>query len=161
MPLQPGDRAPDFTLFDSTKSPWSLAEHLPQGPVVLLFYPGAFTSTCTTELNQVNNDLARFQNTGAQVVGISTDSPYVLAEYGKVNDLQFPLLSDHGADVSAAYEAKYHHDFGKMGLDRISRRATFVVGQDGMLQHAEVLENADELPDFDAVFAALGEGGTR
>ena len=153
MALQPGDTAPDFTLFDEEMTPFTLSEA--EGPVVLLFFPGAFTSVCTTELNTVSNDYDAYTDRGAQVVGISTDSPFALAEFKKVNDLSFRLLSDHDGSVSEAYGAKYDHDFTPMKLDRISKRAAFVVSADGTLQSVEVLDNAGEQPDFDRVLAAL------
>lgn len=153
MALSQGDSAPDFTLYDDATQPFTLSEA--DGPVVLLFFPGAFTSVCTTELNTVGNDYERYTNTGAQVVGISTDSPFTLAEFKKVNGLPFRLLSDHDGSVSAAYGAKYDNDFTPMGLDRISKRAAFVVGADGTLAYAEVLDNAGLQPDFDAILSAL------
>jgi peroxiredoxin len=153
MPLNPGDTAPSFTLYDDEMKPFSLEEHLENGPVVLLFFPGAFTSVCTTELNTVSTTLPDYGD--AQVVGISTDSPFALAEFKKVNDFAFPLLSDHDAEVSAAYGAKYDNDFTGMKLDRVSKRAAFVVKQDGTVAYAEVLENAGNEPDYDAIKSAL------
>lgn len=155
MPLQTGDPAPDFTLFDSETTPFTLADARRDGPVVLLFFPGAFTSVCTTELNTVGNDYARYEGLGAQVVGISTDSPFALAEFKRANAFPFRLLSDHDATVSEAYGAKYHGDFTPMKLDRISRRAAFVVDADGTLAYAEVLESAGDQPDFEAIIGAL------
>lgn len=155
MPLSVGDSAPDFTLFDSDHDEFHLAEA--DKPVVLLFFPGAFTSVCTTELNEVGNDYGQYTDLGAQVVGISTDSPFALAEFKQVHGFPFRLLSDHDGDVSAAYGAKYDHDFTPMNLDRISRRAAFVVGADGTIQYAEVLDSAGDMPDFDAVLGALGD----
>jgi len=155
MPLQTGDAAPDFTLFDSQMDPFSLAEARAAGPVVLLFFPGAFTSVCTTELNDVGNDYGRYTDLGAQVVGISTDSPFALAEFKRANGFPFRLLSDHDAAVAGAYEAKYAGDFTPMKLDRIARRAAFVVRPDGTLAYAEVLESAGDQPDFLSLHAAL------
>jgi peroxiredoxin len=96
-----------------------------------------------------------YQDRGAEVVGISTDSPFALAEFKKVHGFPFRLLSDHEGGVSSAYESKYNHDFTGMKLDRISRRAAFVIGADGIIQYAEVLESAGDHPDFDRVLAAL------
>jgi peroxiredoxin len=155
MALSAGDRAPDFTLYDSETNAFSLEEARQSGPVVLLFFPGAFTSVCTTELNTVGNDYGRYQDLGATVVGISTDSPFALAEFKKANDFPFRLLSDHDGEVSEAYGAKYDNDFTPMKLSRVSKRSAFVVGEDGTLRYAEVLENAGEQPDFDAVLGAL------
>ncbi len=157
MALSTGDTAPDFTLYDDQTEPFTLSEERKSGPVVLLFFPGAFTSVCTTELNTVGNDYARYQDLGAQVVGISTDSPFALGEFKKANGFPFRLLSDHDGEVSEAYGAKYDHDFTPMKLDRISKRAAFVVGQDGTIEYAEVLENAGNQPDFGAVLDALAD----
>ena len=156
MALSAGDDAPDFTLPDDAMAPVSLADLRSDGPAVLLFFPGAFTSVCTTELNTVANDHQRYQDTGATVVGISTDSPFALAEFKKANGFPFRLLSDHDGSVSEAYGAKYDHDFTPMKLDRISKRAAFVVREDGTVAYAEVLDNAGEQPDFSAVLSALG-----
>ena len=152
MALQTGDAAPDFTLYDSETQPFTLTDALDDGPVALLFFPGAFTSVCTNELNTVANDLESYGD--AQIVGISTDSPFALGEFKKVHDLPFRLLSDHDAEVSAAFGAKYSNDFTPMKLDRISKRAAFVIGRDGRVRYAEVLENAGDMPD-----ASSGESG--
>ena len=153
MPLSSGDTAPDFTLYDDATEPFTLSEAT--GQTVLLFFPGAFTSVCTTELNTVGNDYQRYQELGGTVVGISTDSPFALAEFKKVNDFPFRLLSDHDGSVAESYGAKYDHDFTPMKLDRIAKRAAFVVTADGTISYAEVLENAGEQPDFDAILSAL------
>lgn len=152
MSIQKGQPAPDFELYNHTKELFRLSDHRGEN-VVLLFFPGAFTSVCTTELNEVSNDLESYN--GAQVAGISTDSPFVLDEFHSVNQLQFPLLSDHDGAVSAKYGAKYDGDFTDMKLSRISKRAAFVIDEEGEVRYAEVLDNAGEMPDFDAVKRAL------
>ena len=154
MPVQVGHEAPEIELFSSEKNPFKLSDCRPENDVLLLFFPGAFTSVCTTELNSVNNDIAEYGE-DTVVVGISTDSPFALDEFKKVNALSFYLLSDHNAEVSAAYGAKYNNDFTPMKLDRIAKRAVFVVGKDGVVKHAEVLENALEMPDLEAAKAVL------
>ncbi len=156
MPLSAGDSAPDFTLYDSETKPFALNDATQDNQVVLLFFPGAFTSVCTTELNTVGNDYDRYQSLGAEVVGISTDSPFALAEFKRVHGFPFRLLSDHDGEVAEAYGAKYDRDFTAMKLDRVAKRAAFVIGTDGTIQYAEVLDNAGNQPDFDAILAALG-----
>lgn len=153
MALLVGDSAPNFTLFSDAKEAWTLAEQ--SGHTLILFFPGAFTSVCTTELNSVNNDLSRYTGLNVNVVGISTDSPFSLAEFKKANALTFPLLSDHNGSVSAAYGAKYNNDFTPMKLDRISKRAAFVIDASKTIRYAEVLENAGEMPNFEAIHAAV------
>ncbi len=152
MSVQVGQAAPSIELYSEEKELFKLSDY--QGKnVVLLFFPGAFTSVCTTELNAVSNDLADY-GANTQVVGISTDSPFALGEFKKANGFAFPLLSDHDADISAAYGAKFNRDFTPMKFDRISKRAAFVVGKDGNIVYAEVLDNPGEMPDLDAVKAA-------
>ena len=147
MALSPGDTAPDISLVGSDLQPFSLEAARAAGPVVLLFFPGAFTSVCTTELNTVSNDLARYGD--ATVVGISTDLPFALAEFKRVHDLPFRLLSDHAGTAVEAYGALNEH------IPGVARRAAFVVNPDGALAYAEVLESDRDQPDFDAVVASL------
>lgn len=142
-----GDPAPDFQLYTHDNEPWRLSDHQGQ-PVVLLFFPGAFTSVCTAELDGVDSNLDTFAD--AEVVGISTDSPFVLSEFRSTHDWEFPLLSDHDAEVSAQYGAKYE-SFTPMNLDRISKRSAFVIDPQGTVQYAEVLDDAGQMPDFDAI----------
>ena len=155
MPLEKGDTAPDFTLYSDSGQPWHLAGALAQGRVVLLFFPGAFTSVCTTELNTINNDLPRFTDGAAQVVGISTDSPAVLAEFRRVNDLAYPLLSDHDAEVADAYGARFSREEHRLGFSRMAKRASFVIEPDGAIAYANVQASTKDLPDFDAIAAAV------
>jgi peroxiredoxin len=158
MPLQPGDAAPDFTLYDSRREPWSLSEHLREGPVAVLFFPGAFTRTCTDELTEVSNDLAGYESAGARVVGASTDAPAVLAEFARAHGIRFALVSDHDAEVSGAYGTRFTREEHNLGYSRISKRAAFVVGRDGAVRYAEVTPNPGVLPDLAAVRAALAGG---
>jgi peroxiredoxin len=151
-PPSVGDTAPDFELYTDENEPWRLSDHL-DAPALLLFFPGAFTSVCTTELNTVNNERSRFAN--ANVVGISTDSPFVLNEFRSVHDFAFPLLSDHDAEVSERYGSKYDGNFTPMNLDRIAKRSAFVVDQNRTIQYREVLDNAGNQPDFDRIAEVL------
>ena len=155
MAVTTGAEAPDFTLFSNKMEAFTLSDYRGAKNVLLLFFPGAFTSVCTTELNAVNGDLDGFGGDDTQVVGLSTDSPFALEEFRNVHKFDFPLLSDHDGDVSALYGAKYDHDFTPMKLDRISKRSAFVVDKAGVVQYAEVLENAGEQPNFDAVKQVL------
>ena len=154
MSLQVNQEAPDFTLFTDDMAPFRLSDHRGK-PTLLLFFPGAFTSVCTDELNAVNNELDALGGDAIQVAGVSTDSPFVLSEFSDVNHFSFPLLSDHDAEVSAAYGAKYNNDFTDMKLDRIAKRAAFVIDDEGVIRYAEVLDNAGKMPDFAAIQATI------
>lgn len=156
MTIETGQTAPDFKLYDDQREAFRLSDYQGEKNVLLLFFPGAFTSVCTTELNTVNNEIDDFGGSETtQVVGISTDSPFVLNEFKNVHKLQFSLLSDHDASVSGAYGAKYDNNFTDMELDRISKRAAFVIDKEGVVQYAEVLDNAGKMPDFTAIKQTL------
>jgi len=154
MKPKKGQPAPDIDLFDDERNAFSLASARGKKNVLLLFFPMAFAGVCTTELNTVSNELEAY-GTDTLVVGISTDSPFTLAEFKKVNGFRFQLLSDHDATVCEAYGTKYDHDFTPMKLDRVSKRSAFVVDKNGIIQYAEVLESAGNLPDLEAIKKVL------
>lgn len=150
--LQPGDKAPDFSLRASDKSLVKLSEQ--QGKkVVLLFFPFAFTGVCTKELCYMRDSLAEYEKLDAQILAISVDSPYTLAKWKEEQGFNFPLLSDFNKTVSRKYDALYR-EFA-FGLKGVSKRSAFVIDKKGMIRYAEVLENAGELPNFAAVDTTL------
>jgi len=155
MTVTAGQTAPDFTLYTSEKQAWTLSDQ--RRTVVLLFFPGAFTSVCTDELTTVSNALSEYEDLNAQVVGISTDAPGALGEFKKVHQIGFPLLSDHHAGVAESYGARYTPEQHNLGFDRVAKRAAFVIDPEGTVRYAEVLENAGEHPNFEAVLQAVRE----
>ncbi len=152
MLLTPGQPAPAFSLTRSDKETVSL-DQFKGRPVVLLFFPLAFTSVCTTELCAVRDGLKEYEQSGAQVLGISVDSLFTLAKFREENQLNFPLLSDFNKEVSHAFGALY--ETFAFGMKGVSKRAAFVIDSEGLVQYAEVLENAGELPDLEAVQSTL------
>jgi len=152
MPLQIGDAAPIFTLYDTEKNKVSLESFRGQN-VVVLFFPLAFTSTCTTELCAVRDDIATYDNLHTKVVAISIDTPFSLAKYKEELGLNFPLLSDFNREVSAAYESQYEEFV--LGLKQVAKRSAFVIDGEGKIRYAEVLEDAGSIPNFEAVNLAL------
>ena len=120
---------------------------------MLLFFPLAFTSVCTAELCSVRDNIKIYEQAHAKVFGISVDSPQTLARFKEDQRLNFTLLSDFNKDVSRAYDAIYE-TFG-LGMKGVSKRAAFVVDREGEIRYAEVLENAGEQPDFNAIQNAL------
>ena len=152
MPLQIGQPAPDFTLYDTERHPVTLSDQKGKN-VVLLFFPAAFTSVCTKELCLFRDNLEKYNNLNAQVYGISVDMPYSLKEFGKQQRLNFPLLSDFNKEASTAFDAMY--EVWHNGMKGVSKRASFVIDKEGNVQHAEVLENAGLEPDYEAINATL------
>ena len=147
-----GEKAPQFTLVASDKSKVSLSDFKGKN-VVLLFFPMAFTSVCTKELCAARDDIARYGQTNAQVLGISVDSPFTLAKFKEMNGLNFPLLSDFNKTASKKFGA-YYTEF-VLGLKGVSKRSAFVIDGKGIVKYAEVLDNAGDMPNFEAVQKAL------
>ncbi|TAH05412.1 MAG: peroxiredoxin [Sphingobacteriales bacterium] len=154
MKLEKGQTAPHFTLHDTEKNKVSLADH--QGKnVLLLFFPMAFTGVCTKELCSIRDNIALYNNANAQVLGISVDSPFTLAKFKQEQNLNFPLLSDFNKEASEAYGAVYEDFIGWM--KGVSKRSAFVIDSKGVVQYAEVLESAGDLPNFEAINATLAQ----
>ncbi len=152
MAIQIGQQAPDFSLRDNQKNTVTLSSQRGKN-VVLLFFPLAFTSTCTKELCSVRDNIAFYNSTNAQVYGISVDSLFSLDKFKQEQNLNFPLLSDFNKDASRAYESIYEDWFNDM--KGVSKRSAFVVDKDGVVRYAEVLENASDVPDFAAIQKCL------
>jgi glutaredoxin-dependent peroxiredoxin len=148
MQLHIGDIAPLFNMFDSDKQPVSL-ESLKGHHVVLHFFPAAFTSTCTKQLCTSRDDLAYYNNMNAKVIGISTDSVYVLKKYKEEQNLNFTLAADYNKEVCGMYGAQY--ELFNYGMKGTAKRAAFVIDKNGIIQYAEVLDNSSNLPDFGAI----------
>jgi len=152
MAIAIGQAAPDFSLFDSEKNKVTLSEMKGKN-VVLLFFPLAFTGVCTKELCSVRDNIATYNDTNAQVLGISVDSPFTLANFKEENNFQFPLLSDFNKEVSTAFGAIYEQFV--FNLKGVSKRAAFVLDENQKVIYAEVLESAGDLPDFTAIDAIV------
>lgn len=132
--LEPGDKAPDFTLPDSEGREVSLADFR-GGPVVVYFYPRASTPGCTTQACDFRDNLALLGDSGYQVLGISPDKPAKLATFAENEGLTFPLLSDPDKTVLTAYGAfGEKKNYGKIVQGVI--RSTFVLDGDGVIVKA-------------------------
>jgi glutaredoxin-dependent peroxiredoxin len=150
--LKTGDKAPDFTIYNTDKQEVSLSG-LKGKNVVLLFFPFAFTGTCTKELCSVRDDIANYQNANAEVLAISVDSVHSLKRYKEDQSLNMQLLSDFNKEVSTAYDSIYQTF--SLGYKGVSKRSAFVIDGSGTIQYAEVLENASEIPNLEAVKQTL------
>jgi Peroxiredoxin len=152
MALQPGQPAPDFTLYDSDKKKVSLQDYRGK-KIVLLFFPFAFSSVCTKEMCEVRDNMARFNKVDAQVLGISVDSLYTLAKFKDDQQLNFPLLSDFNKEISASYHS-LHEEFN-YNMKGVSKRSAFVIDREGVIRYAAVQDNPGQMPDFEAIQKAL------
>ena len=147
MAIQVGQKAPDFSLFDSGKNTISLSDYAGKKNVLLLFFPLAFTSVCTKELCVIRDDIGKYENDRVQVLGISVDSVYTLARYKQDQHYNYPLLSDFNKEVSGLYNVLYA-SFGNMDMRGVSKRSSFIIDKEGIIKYIEVLEKASDMPDF-------------
>jgi len=145
MKIEIGQAAPDFTLYDSAKNKVTLSD-LRGHNILLLFFPLAFTSTCTAELCSIRDNISFYNDVNAKVFGISVDSLHTLAKYKADQNLNFILLSDFNKEVSSLYESLY--EMFSYNMKGVSKRSAFVIDKDGIVRYAEVLENAGEQPNF-------------
>ena len=146
-----GASAPDFTLTNQDRQPVTLSG-LRGKPVVLAFFPAAFSSVCTKELCTFRDSLARLDKADAQVFGISVDTFFALKAFQTDQKLTFPLLSDFNKQVIRDYGV-FNEDM--VGLKGIAKRAVFVIDKDGVVRYREVLDDARNEPDYEKVFEAL------
>lgn len=154
MALAVGTPAPDFTLVGTDMKPVSLSSFAGK-TVVVAFFPAAFTGVCKDELCTFQGALQRLNDVDAAVLAVSADIPFANKAFADANGLQFPILSDFTLSTINAYDVAFENFAGIAGLRR-SHRATFVVGADGTITYCEVTENPGVLPNFDALYSALG-----
>ena len=150
--VKAGDKAPDFSLFDSEKKKQSLSDYKGTN-VLLLFFPLAFTSVCTAELCDTRDNMKMYEQLNVQPIGISVDSLHTLKKFKEEQGLNFPLLSDFNKNVSELYGSLYE-EFG-FEMKGVSKRSAFLIDTEGVIQYAEVLENASLQPDFKAIQVKL------
>ena len=151
MSVAVGSKAPDFTLTNQDREPVTLSQ-LKGKPVVLAFFPAAFSSVCAKEMCTFLDSMAQLGKANAQVFGISVDTFFTLKAFQEQQKLTFPLLSDFNKQVIRDYGV-FNEDM--IGLKGIAKRAVFVIDKDGIVRHQEVLEDARNEPNYDAVFTAL------
>ena len=151
MSVQVGQEAPDFTLKNTDMQDVTLSAFRGKKNVVLLFVPLAFTSVCTSELCSVRDSLNQYASLGAEVLGLSVDSPFALKQWKEKESLNFDLLSDFNREVVKAYGAQYE----LLGFKGVAKRAAFVIDKEGRVRYAEVLEDARNVPNFEKIQETL------
>ncbi|MCH7660255.1 MAG: redoxin domain-containing protein [Euryarchaeota archaeon] len=154
--VEVGDSAPDFSapLANGDVEPFTLSEDL-DGPVVLAFFPGAFTSVCTSEMNTLQDDLGRFEESGATLYGVSVDTPFALNEFREQEGLEFDLVSDTNKEIIASYDVAM--DFDDLGYHGVAKRAAFVLDGDREITYAWVSDDPGAEPDYDELTEAADE----
>ncbi len=160
MALKVGDKAPVFKLKNQNVEEVALEDFKGKKNVVILFFPLVNTSVCEKELCHTRDGISQYADLDAEVLAISVDSPFALKLWNDKFNFSFNLLSDFNKEVSQAYEA-YYDVFvpGKLDLNGVAKRSAFVVDKEGVVRYAEVLENAGEEPNYNAIQAALKDLG--
>jgi thioredoxin-dependent peroxiredoxin len=125
--LKVGDRAPDFSLPSTDNRTVTLSKLLENGPVILAFFPKAFTPGCTRELSAYRDQSSEVEKKGAQVIGVSTDDLVTQRRFKDSLKFTYPLLSDKGGKVAALYG-------GTIPALGLANRATYVIDQKGIIQ---------------------------
>ena len=156
MAVEVGSKAPDFTLVNQDRENVTLSQELGKGNVVLAFFPGAFSGTCTKEFCNFRDTMSNFRSVGANVLGISTDTFFALKAWDDQQKLGFPLLSDYNKEVITTYGV-VNPDM--IGLRNIAKRSVFVIDGTGVIRYREVLEDARNEPDYTKLTEALSKIG--
>jgi peroxiredoxin len=157
MPIAIGSKAPDFTLKTVTPEGLKdvkLSDKLGTKKTLLLFFPLAFTGTCTKEMCGVSGGIGEFAGLDANVLGISVDSPFAQAAWAKENKITVTLLSDLDKKVTAAYDVTFK---GLAGIGDTSSRAAIVLSPSGIVEYVEVTATPGDLPNFAAISAAIAK----
>lgn len=153
-----GAAAPDAEVYRGTREAVQLSAFYEQGTTVLLFFPLAFTSTCTEQMCTMAEDLGQYERLGAQVVGLSVDSPMANQRFAAECGATFPILSDFNREASRAFGILRD----ALGLLRdVSERAAFVIDRNGRVQYAWVGEHPGLLPPADELAAAVAACADR
>lgn len=160
MSIQVGDKAPDFTLVTKTADGpqiVKLSDHIGKSNIVLVFFPAAFTSVCTTELCDVSSGISAYEGLGAKVFGISGDSPFAQEAWAQKENITIPLLSDYEHEVAKAYGIAYKQFLPEANLifGGVAKRSAFVIDKEGVVRFADVQEHPKDLPDFEKLKKTL------
>lgn len=160
MSMQTGTPAPDFTLV--TKGPEGpevvkLSEQIGKSNIVLLFFPMAFTSVCTTEFCDVTAGLSEYEGLDATVYGISGDGPFAQEAWAQKEGIKIPLLSDYEHAAAKAYGVAYDQFLPEANLimGGVAKRSAFLIDKQGVIRFADVQDHPKDLPDFAALKEAL------
>ncbi len=157
MPIAVGTKAPDFTLKSKNASGLvdvKLSSNFGQKNTVVLFFPLAYTSVCTAELCDVTAGLSAYAALGADVIGISVDSPFTQEAWAQKEKIQITLASDLNKATTKAYDVVFPM---LAGIGDTSARAAFVVDKAGVIQYAEQTATPKDLPNLNAVKEVLAK----
>lgn len=153
MAIEVGQEAPDLELpVAGSQEKFKLSDYKGKQPVVLLFFPLAWTGVCTQQMCDARDAMNKFEKLDAKVVGISVDSPFALNKFKADQGLNFDLASDFNRSAVEAYDCKYEELLGFKG---VAKRSAFVINKEGKVAYAVVNESAKDVPSLEEIQAAL------
>ena len=155
MPVDVGQAAPDFSLYDTDRQQRTLSEFMGQN-VVIAFFPGAFTGVCTTEMCTLRDSLSQFNSMNAQVIGISVDGAMVQKAFSDQNNLGFTVLSDFQRQAVSLYDVPLPNFAGMEGYVA-AQRSVFVVDKEGIVKYRWVADSPGNEPNYEEVQRAVGQ----
>ena len=148
MTVEVGDKAPNFALpSKSWDESVALEDCTEEGPVVLFFYPGDWSSVCTDQMGQLQEDIDRFEEKGARLLAISADTPWSHKAFAEDRGIEFPLLSDFDRKTIAEYGVEHEVGFPE--------RAYFVIDREGVVRARKIEETPKDQPEVDEVLQDL------
>jgi peroxiredoxin len=149
------DTAPTFTatLANGNVEPFDLSDHLGDGPVVLAFFPGAFTPPCSNEMVALQGHHDEMEAAGATLLGVSADSAFSLNAFREEHGLEFDLVSDMGREAIDAYGLEI--DIDDLGLHGVANRAVFVLDESGTVTYVWTTDDPTNEPDYEALLEAV------
>jgi len=155
--VETGDPAPVFSATRGTSDheDFALDDHLGDGPVLLAFFPGAFTPPCTNEMVALQERIGEFESAGATVFGVSADSPFSQGAFREEHGLEFDLVSDMAGDTIREYGLEM--DIPDLGLFGTAKRAVYVLDDDGVVTYSWVADDPTNEPPYEEVLAAVRE----
>jgi len=157
MAIAVGTKAPDFTLKSKTEAGLidvTLSNNFGKKKTLILFFPLAFTSVCTSEMCDISGGLNAYSDLDAEIIGISVDSPFAQEAWAKKENIGIKLVSDLNKTTAAAYDVVFP---GLAGIGDTAARAAFLVDKDGVIQYAEQTPTPKDLPNFEAIKAKLAD----
>lgn len=151
--IEVGSLAPEFTLVSDEKKEVNLTDYRGKN-IVLLFFPFAFTGVCTKEMCEMRDSMGQMNAWDAQVLGVSIDSPFVLAKFKEEESLNFPLLSDFNKTAIRAYDTIYE-EFPAFGLKGVAKRSAYIIDKEGIVKYAEICGSPGDEPNYEAMKETL------
>jgi peroxiredoxin len=150
-----GDDAPEFTnkVANGEVEEFSLSDAVGDGPVLLAFFPGAFTPPCSNEMSALEEHADDFEDAGASVYGLSADSPFSLNAFREEYDLSFPLVSDMSRETIRSYDLEI--DIEDLGLHGVANRAVYVLDDEGTVSYAWEADSPENEPDYEELLDAV------